>query len=83
MRLMWLSTRNDAILNAPPIAAAGCVALSAAWPDIVAGVIIAAVNLMAAIEIIGQARREGQAREIMAEDAPCSERVKLTGFCST
>jgi hypothetical protein len=38
MRSIWLSTRNDAILNTATIAAAGLVALTAtAWPDIAAG----------------------------------------------
>lgn len=59
MRSIWLSTRNDAILNALTIAAAGFVAWTAtAWPDLAAGVIIGAVNLWAAAEVIGQARRE-------------------------
>lgn len=59
MRSIWLSTRNDAILNALTIVAAGLVALTAtAWPDLAAGVVIATVNLWVAIEIIGQARRE-------------------------
>lgn len=61
MRSVWLSTRNDAILNALTIAAAALVGITAAaWPDIVAGLIIATVNLWASIEIIGQARREMQ-----------------------
>jgi Co/Zn/Cd efflux system component len=59
MRSIWLSTRNDAILNALTIAAAGLVAWTASgWPDIGAGVLIAAINIWAAFEIMGQARRE-------------------------
>ena len=59
MRSIWLSTRNDAILNGVTILAAALVAWSATgWPDISAGVIIAAINILAAFEIIGQARRE-------------------------
>lgn len=59
MRSIWLSTRNDAILNAVTIAAAGLVALTATgWPDIGAGVLIAAINIWAAFEIMGQARKE-------------------------
>lgn len=59
MRSIWLSTRNDAILNALTIVAALVIAITAtAWPDIIAGSIIAAVNLWAAIEIIQQARQE-------------------------
>lgn len=58
-RSIWLSTRNDAILNALTIVAAGGVALtSTGWPDIVAGIVIAAINLWAAAEIALQARQE-------------------------
>lgn len=59
MRSVWLSTRNDAILNMVTIVAAGAVALTAtAWPDLAAGVLIAAINLWASYEIMIQARRE-------------------------
>lgn len=59
MRSIWLSTRNDAILNGLTVMAAVLVAVqAAAWPDIVAGLIIAGVNLWAAWEILGAARRE-------------------------
>lgn len=59
MRSIWLSTRNDAILNGVTILAAALVAWTATgWPDIAAGVLIAAINIWAAFEIIGQARRE-------------------------
>jgi Co/Zn/Cd efflux system component len=59
MRSIWLSTRNDAILNALTIVAAGLVGWTmAAWPDLVAGIVIGAVNLWAAGEVILQARRE-------------------------
>lgn len=59
MRSIWLSTRNDAILNGLTIVAAVLVAAQAsAWPDIVAGLIIAGVNLWAAWEILGAASRE-------------------------
>ena len=59
MRSIWLSTRNDVILNALTIAAAALVAMTmTAWPDIVAGLIIAGVNLWAAGEIAVQARQE-------------------------
>lgn len=62
MRSIWLSTRNDAILNALTIAAAGVVALTGAgWPDIAAGAVIAAINLWASAEIIGHALRERRA----------------------
>lgn len=59
MRSIWLSTRNDAILNALTIIAAGVVALTAmGWPDIAAGLIIAAINIWAAVEIMHQASQE-------------------------
>ena len=59
MRSIWLSTRNDAILNALTIVAAGVVALTASgWPDVAAGLLIAGINLWAAVDILGQARRE-------------------------
>jgi Co/Zn/Cd efflux system component len=59
MRSIWLSTRNDAILNGVTIVAAGLVAWTATgWPDIGAGVLIAAINIWAAFEIMGQARSE-------------------------
>lgn len=59
MRSLWLSTRNDAILNGATIAAAGLVALtSTAWPDVGAGVLIAAINIWASVEIMRHARRE-------------------------
>ena len=59
MRSIWLSTRNDALLNGLTILAGVLVALrAAAWPDIVAGLIIAGVNLWAALSIIRQARGE-------------------------
>src|SRR3546814_13477125 len=59
MRSIWLSTRNDAILNALTIVAAGAVALTATgWPDIAAGVVIAAINLRAAAEGLAQGTPE-------------------------
>lgn len=59
MRSIWLSTRNDAVLNLATIAAAGVVALTTAgWADIVLGSLIAAVNLWAALGIARQALDE-------------------------
>lgn len=59
MRSVWLSTRNDAVLNALTIIAAGAVGISThAWPDIAAGLIIAGVNLWAARTILRHAREE-------------------------
>ncbi|WP_181708060.1 cation transporter [Chthonobacter rhizosphaerae] len=63
MRSIWLSTRNDAVLNLLTIVAGVLVASRmAAWPDIVAGLVIAGVNLWAAREILSSARAEMTAR---------------------
>ena len=49
MRGVWLSMRNDATLNLLTLFAAALITVThAGWPDIVAGVVIAAVNLWAA-----------------------------------
>lgn len=62
MRSIWLSTRNDAILNGLTILAGVLVATqAAAWPDIAAGLIIAGVNLWAAREILRAALGEMRA----------------------
>ncbi len=59
MRSIWLSTRNDAVLNVLTIVAGVLVAArGAAWPDIVAGLIIAGVNLWSAREVLSSARAE-------------------------
>jgi Co/Zn/Cd efflux system component len=61
MRAIWLSSRNDAILNLMTVAAAALIALThSGWPDIIAGAIIAGVNLWAAVEVIGAATMERQ-----------------------
>jgi Co/Zn/Cd efflux system component len=59
VRAIWLSARNDAILNVLTILAAGAIGLTrSGWPDIVAGGLIASINLWAAGEVILAARRE-------------------------
>ncbi len=59
MRAIWLSTRNDAMLNVLTVAAAGLIALTrSAWPDIIAGAVIASVNLWSSIEVIRRASGE-------------------------
>lgn len=59
MRAIWLSTRNDAILNVLTVVAAGLIALTrSGWPDIIGGAIIASVNLWASIEVIRAASGE-------------------------
>lgn len=53
MRALWVSTRNDATLNVFTVIAAGLIALTgSAWPDLIAGGIIAAINLWAAMEVV-------------------------------
>jgi Co/Zn/Cd efflux system component len=59
MRAIWLSTRNDAMLNVLTVVAAVCIAITGSgWPDIIAGAIIAAINLFAAMEVISAATGE-------------------------
>lgn len=59
VRSIWLSTRNDTLVNALTMVTAGVVALTArAWPDLVAGMIIAGINLWGAWQIVAQARGE-------------------------
>ncbi len=53
LRSVWLCSRNDAIANVLVLAAAGAVALTAtAWPDLIVGGLIAALELSAAYAII-------------------------------
>lgn len=59
LRAIWRATRNDAVLDLVTICAAGLIALTGAgWPDIGAGLLIAGVNLRAALEIFTEARAE-------------------------
>jgi Co/Zn/Cd efflux system component len=59
MRAIWLSTRNDAMLNVLTVIAAVFIVITkSGWPDIIAGGIIAAVNLLGSVEIISAAIRE-------------------------
>jgi Co/Zn/Cd efflux system component len=53
MRAIWLSTRNDAMLNVLTVVAAAFIAITGSgWPDIIAGATIATVNLLGSIEAI-------------------------------
>lgn len=62
MRAIWLSTRNDAMLNVLTIVAAMSITITGSgWPDIIAGAIIASVNLWASIEVIRAASGEMRA----------------------
>ncbi len=59
MRAIWLSTRNDAMLNVLTVAAAVFVAIAkSGWPDVIAGAIIANVNLCGSVEVISAATGE-------------------------
>jgi Co/Zn/Cd efflux system component len=59
MRAIWLSTRNDAMLNVLTVVAVVFIAITkSGWPDIIAGAIIATVNLVGSVEIISAAVRE-------------------------
>ena len=56
----FLSARNDALANIAIIAAGLVIALAwhSAWPDLIVGLAIAAMNADAAREVFGAARRE-------------------------
>jgi Co/Zn/Cd efflux system component len=59
MHAIWLSTRNDAMLNVLAVIAAVFIVITGSgWPDIIAGAIIATVNLAGAIEVISAATGE-------------------------
>jgi Co/Zn/Cd efflux system component len=62
MRSIWLSTRNDAVLNGVTIVAAGLiVVVRHPWPDLAAGLLIAGINLQAAGEVAVRGWRERRA----------------------
>jgi Co/Zn/Cd efflux system component len=59
MRSAWLCSRNDVIANGAVLLAAGGVALTgSAWPDVVAGLLIAALFTTSAVDVIRAATRE-------------------------
>jgi Co/Zn/Cd efflux system component len=59
MRAIWLSTRNDAILNVLTVVAAVCIVITGTgWPDIIAGGVIATVNLFGSVEVMSSATGE-------------------------
>jgi len=59
MRSIWLCSRNDAIGNiAVMVAAAGVFASASRWPDLITAVIIASLNLSAALQVVKQALAE-------------------------
>jgi len=59
MRSVWLCSRNDLIGNCAVVAAAICVAGTAAvWPDVLVAAIMAVLALQSAAVIVKQARAE-------------------------
>ena len=61
MHSVWLCSRNDVAANAAVLLAAGGVALTAsAWPDVIVGLLIAALFTRSAIRILRLAPRAGE-----------------------
>jgi len=61
MHSVWLCSRNDVAANAAVLLAAAGVALTAsAWPDIIVGLLIAALFTRSAIRILRLAPRAGE-----------------------
>jgi len=59
MRSIWLCSRNDAIGNiAVMVAAAGVFVSTSRWPDLITAIIIASLNLTAAVQVVRQALEE-------------------------
>jgi Co/Zn/Cd efflux system component len=59
MRSAWLCSRNDVVANVVVLVAAGGVAhTGSAWPDVVAGLLIAGLFSVSAVDVIRTARRE-------------------------
>lgn len=59
VRAVWLFSRNDALANVAVVAAAGMVAWTGkAWPDLAVAVVIAALFLHSAFEILRSSRAE-------------------------
>lgn len=62
MRSTWLCSRNDIIANLGVLLAAAAVSLTLSrWPDILVGVVIAALFLHSAADVLRQAAREMRA----------------------
>ena len=58
MRSAWLCSRNDVIGNAAVLVAAGAVAVTGSpWPDIVIGLLVAAVFGRSAVQVVRDASR--------------------------
>ena len=59
LRAVWLCSRNDAIGNLAVLAAAAGVVLSGtAWPDLLVGLVLAALAVWAGLSVMRQARAE-------------------------
>jgi Co/Zn/Cd efflux system component len=59
MRSAWLCSRNDVIANVGVLLAAGAVAVTrSGWPDIVVGLVIAAMFGRSALHVMRDARRQ-------------------------
>jgi Co/Zn/Cd efflux system component len=66
-RAAFLSARNDALANIAIMAAAGVTLVwTSAWPDLLVGLGIFAMNLDAAREVYGAARRERKVTDLLA-----------------
>ena len=81
MRSIWLCSRNDAIGNiAVMVAAAGVFASASRWPDLITALIIASLNLSAAVQVVKQALGElRQERETTQRGIPDSRIVDDPG----
>ncbi|MGH7278578.1 MAG: cation transporter [Candidatus Rokuibacteriota bacterium] len=59
MRSAWICSRSDVIANgAVLLAAAGVALMDSFWPDVAVGLLIAAIFVASAVDVIGKARRE-------------------------
>ena len=70
LRSIWLCSRNDAIGNvAVMVAAGGVFALGSRWPDLLVAIIIAGLNLWAAVQVVRQASEELRVARVSADAA--------------
>jgi Co/Zn/Cd efflux system component len=58
MRSAWVCSLNDVAGNAGVLlASAGVMTVRSAWPDVVVGIVIAAMFTISAVTVLGRARR--------------------------
>ena len=70
VRSVWLCTRNDLVECLAVAGAGGLVWLTGSrWPDLLAGIVLAAIFLQSAFSIVAQARRELRPHEDTAGPA--------------